>query len=68
MYSSPLLIHGFAFYGFSYSHQEANNPPSQDEKSSLRLQHNAYSIHLTSLYHMGILSSHIIRRKMSTVH
>ena len=39
----------------------------QKVSSSLTLHHNAYVIHLTSSQHGGILSSHIITRRVSMV-
>ena len=35
--------------------------------SSLMLRHNACVIHQTSSHHIGILSSHIITKRMATV-
>ena len=38
----------------------------QKVNNSLTLRHNAYFIHLTSSHYLGILSSHITRRRVRT--
>lgn len=68
--TSPL---GFAFPGFCYlwSTVEAKRilflTYCQNVNSILTLRHSAYIIHLSSLHHTGVLSSHIITSSVSTV-
>ena len=47
---------------------EADAPPdtSSEVKISLTLHYNTYAIHLTLSHPVGILSSHIITRRLST--
>lgn len=49
---------------------DTDDPPSMDHQkanSGLTLGHSAYFTHLTSTHHAGILVSHIITRRGSSV-
>lgn len=68
----PLIL-SFTLHSFSYPWSPAvqkqmvllMNP--QKANNSLTLHPNVYIIHLTSSHHVGILSSHITARGVSTV-
>ena len=64
-------MHSFAFHSFSYVCSTTVGKPMihspSDVSGSLTVCLNACVIHLTSSHHKGILSSHIIVRRVNTV-
>jgi len=67
------LIFGFAFHSFSYPQSTTAQKLmilltyGQKVNSSLTLHHNTYVIHFASSHYIGILSSHIFKRRVNIV-
>lgn len=57
----------FGFFWFLSP--EVDDPPDilSEDHSSLTLHHNTYITHLLSFHHVGVLPSHIIKRRMCIV-